>query len=63
MVDVNIKGVLNGITAVLPGMLEHKSGHIINIASVAGQKVMAAASSHTENTCINMQAYAIVNSH
>lgn len=42
MVDVNIKGVLNGIAAVLPGMLERKSGHIINIASVAGQKVMAA---------------------
>lgn len=42
MIDVNIKGVLNGIAAVLPGMLEQKSGHIINISSVAGQKVMAA---------------------
>lgn len=41
MVDVNIKGVLNGIAAVLPGMLEQKSGHIINISSVAGHKVMA----------------------
>jgi NADP-dependent 3-hydroxy acid dehydrogenase YdfG len=36
MIDVNIKGVLYGIAAVLPFMREHKSGHIINISSVAG---------------------------
>jgi len=35
MVDVNIKGVLNGVAAVLPTMIEHKGGHIINIASSA----------------------------
>lgn len=35
MVDVNIKGVLNGVAAVLPTMLEKKSGHIINISSSA----------------------------
>ena len=29
MIDVNIKGVLNGIAAVLPQMKEQKSGHII----------------------------------
>lgn len=39
MIDVNIKGVLHGIAAVLPTMTEQKSGHIINIASVAGLKV------------------------
>lgn len=39
MIDVNIKGVLNGIEAVLPTMMENKSGHIINISSVAGVKV------------------------
>ena len=39
MIDVNIKGVLNGIEAVLPNMMEKKSGHIINISSVAGVKV------------------------
>ncbi|MGO1059391.1 SDR family oxidoreductase [Planococcus sp. FY231025] len=39
MVDVNIKGVLYGIAAVLPQMEEQKSGHIINVASVAGHDV------------------------
>lgn len=39
MVDVNIKGVLNGVAAVLPKMMDHKQGHIINISSVAGRKV------------------------
>ncbi|GMN04637.1 SDR family oxidoreductase [Croceitalea sp. MTPC5] len=39
MIDVNIKGVLNGVAAVLPTMLENKSGHIINIASSAGRKI------------------------
>jgi NADP-dependent 3-hydroxy acid dehydrogenase YdfG len=36
MIDVNIKGVLYGIAAVLPEMQKQKSGHIINVASVAG---------------------------
>jgi NADP-dependent 3-hydroxy acid dehydrogenase YdfG len=35
MVDVNIKGVLNGVAAVLPTMIENKRGHVINIASSA----------------------------
>ncbi|RDK88438.1 SDR family oxidoreductase [Marinirhabdus gelatinilytica] len=38
MVDVNIKGVLNGVSAVLPTMMEQKEGHIINISSVAAYK-------------------------
>jgi NADP-dependent 3-hydroxy acid dehydrogenase YdfG len=41
MIDVNIKGVLYGIAAVLPTMQAQKSGHIINVASVAGHKVRA----------------------
>ncbi|BBH19239.1 oxidoreductase [Paenibacillus baekrokdamisoli] len=41
MIDVNIKGVLYGIAAVLPSMRERKSGHIINISSVAGHFVGA----------------------
>ena len=39
MVDVNIKGVLYGIAAALPHMIAQKSGHIINVSSVAGHKV------------------------
>ncbi|MGI0507086.1 SDR family oxidoreductase [Burkholderia sp. ZZQ-2] len=39
MIDVNIKGVLYGITAALPGMRANRSGHIINLSSVAGLRV------------------------
>ncbi|WP_079204447.1 SDR family oxidoreductase [Pseudomonas sp. CC6-YY-74] len=39
MVDVNIKGVLYGIAAVLPTMREQHVGHIINLSSIAGHKV------------------------
>jgi NADP-dependent 3-hydroxy acid dehydrogenase YdfG len=39
MIDVNIKGVLYGIAAALPYMRAQKSGHIINVSSVAGHKV------------------------
>ena len=39
MIDVNIKGVLYGIAAVLPTMRQQKSGNIINLSSVAGHKV------------------------
>src|SRR3954467_13099361 len=41
MIDVNLKGVLNGIAAVLPCMKEQKSGQIINTSSVAGHKVFS----------------------
>jgi NADP-dependent 3-hydroxy acid dehydrogenase YdfG len=39
MIDINIKGVLYGIAAVLPYMKEQKSGHIINVSSVSGHVV------------------------
>ncbi|WP_036081571.1 SDR family oxidoreductase [Listeria cornellensis] len=38
MVDVNIKGVLYGIAAALPTMREQKSGHFINVSSIAGHQ-------------------------
>src|ERR1700751_5036751 len=41
MIDVNIKGLLYGVAAVLPIMQKQKLGHIINIASIAGFKVWA----------------------
>jgi NADP-dependent 3-hydroxy acid dehydrogenase YdfG len=37
-VDVNIKGVLNGVAAVLPTFVSQKSGHVITTSSVAGLK-------------------------
>lgn len=39
MIDINIKGVLYGIAAALPYMKQQKSGHFINVSSVAGHKV------------------------
>jgi len=39
MIDVNIKGVLYGIAAALPYMQRQKSGHFINVSSVAGHRV------------------------
>lgn len=38
MVDVNLKGVLHGIAAVLPTFKAQKSGHVITTSSVAGLK-------------------------
>ncbi|MGK9052524.1 SDR family oxidoreductase [Neorhizobium petrolearium] len=43
MIDVNIKGVLYGIAAVLPEMVERRSGHIINIASIGALAVSPTA--------------------
>ncbi|MFE9214932.1 SDR family oxidoreductase [Streptomyces lavendulae] len=39
MIDVNVRGVLHGIAAVLPLMRAQGSGHIVNIASVSGHRV------------------------
>ena len=41
MIDVNLRGVLYGIAAALPHMQRQKSGHFINVSSVAGHKVHA----------------------
>ncbi|RLQ89184.1 SDR family oxidoreductase [Notoacmeibacter ruber] len=43
MVDVNVKGVLNGVAAVMPIFTEQKSGHILAVSSVAGLKNYAGA--------------------
>lgn len=41
MIDINIKGLLAVTEAVLPKMIERKSGHIINIGSIAGDQAYA----------------------
>lgn len=43
MVDVNIKGVLHGIAAVLPVMNQQQSGQIINVSSIGGLGVVPTA--------------------
>jgi NADP-dependent 3-hydroxy acid dehydrogenase YdfG len=43
MIDVNIRGVLHGIAAVLPEMTERGSGHIVNIASIGALGVVPTA--------------------
>jgi NADP-dependent 3-hydroxy acid dehydrogenase YdfG len=39
MIDINVKGLLYVTQAVLPLMLQHKKGHIVNIGSIAGKEV------------------------
>ncbi|WP_339701111.1 SDR family NAD(P)-dependent oxidoreductase [uncultured Marixanthomonas sp.] len=39
MIDINVKGLLYVTKAILPQMIERKSGHIINIGSTAGKEV------------------------
>lgn len=38
MLDVNVRGLLYCIAAVLPGMLERRDGHIVNVGSLAGRR-------------------------
>ncbi|AZO26627.1 NADP-dependent 3-hydroxy acid dehydrogenase YdfG [Mesorhizobium shonense] len=40
MIDVNIRGVLHGIAAVLPVMQAQGSGHVVNIGSVGSFEVV-----------------------
>jgi NADP-dependent 3-hydroxy acid dehydrogenase YdfG len=42
-IDVNLKGALSVIGCVLPTMLAQKTGHIVNVGSIAGRKVFSTA--------------------
>ncbi|GGB83608.1 short-chain dehydrogenase [Flavobacterium suaedae] len=39
MIEINVKGLLYISREVIPGMIERKHGHIINIGSIAGKEV------------------------
>jgi len=38
MLDTNVKGVMNMIRNVVPGMVSRRRGHVINISSIAGHE-------------------------
>ncbi len=39
MIDINVKGLLYVSKAIIPGMVERKTGHIVNVGSIAGKEV------------------------
>lgn len=47
VMDVNVRGVTNGIVAVYPEMVRRRSGHIVNTASMAGLVAAAGEASYT----------------
>src|SRR3954470_22550620 len=55
-IDVNLKGVVNGILAAYPRMVEQGFGHIVNTASVAGlaPAVMTAPYSTTKHAVVGL---------
>ena len=41
MMDVNVSALFHTIRTLLPGMIERRRGHIVNIASIAGRSAFA----------------------
>jgi NADP-dependent 3-hydroxy acid dehydrogenase YdfG len=69
MIDINVKGLLYVTKEVVPGMVERKSGHVVNIGSIAGKEVYpngnvysaskAAVDSLTRGMRIDLNPYGI----
>lgn len=57
MLDINIMGVLNGISAVLPIMEKQKSGHIISTDSVAGHVVYPDSAVYCGTNLLSVQSW------
>ena len=57
MIDTNVKGALYVIRAVLPGMLERKKGHLINVSSIAGLEYYAGGAVY----CASKAAFQSIN--
>jgi NADP-dependent 3-hydroxy acid dehydrogenase YdfG len=51
MIDINVKGLLYVSKAIIPQMIERKSGHIINIGSIAGKEVYPNGNVYCAQTC------------
>jgi len=47
ILDVNLRGVVNGMRLALPAMLGRGSGHIVNIASLSGRMPLPGAAVYT----------------
>src|SRR3546814_10128194 len=58
IIDVNIRGVVNGIRAVYPSMIQRESGQIVNVASGAGLVAppFVAAYAMTKNAVVGLSA-------
>ena len=63
IVDTNIKGVLYCIRAILPGMVERKRGHIVNISSTSatnnykGGNVYGGSKAFVRQLSLNLRCY------
>lgn len=69
MMDINVKGLLYVSREIIPGMVERKGGHIINLGSIAGKEAYAngnvycgskfAVDAITKGMRIDLNAYGI----
>ncbi|MEL0106617.1 MAG: SDR family NAD(P)-dependent oxidoreductase [Rhodospirillaceae bacterium] len=56
LLTINVMGVVNGLAAVLPQLIERKSGHVAVVSSVAGYRGLPGASAYgaSKAALINM---------